>query len=533
MNVYDSDRMQDLMLATGYETTEDPSEADMVIIKTCHIREKASEKLFSDLGRLRPFKEKRQSEGKEMIVAVAGCVAQAEGEEIFRRSQIADIVVGPESYQTLPDLVGKVIREKSKQINLSFSPIEKFDVITGSPYLGGTSGRDSDAMGVSKNLPYLGGFERKENDLNDRFQREGRRDSDAMGVSKKISASAFVTVQEGCDKFCTFCVVPYTRGAEYSRDEQKIYDDALRLTDQGVKEIYFLGQNVNAYHGNDSAGNPSSLAKLIEKIAQIPQVERIRYTTSHPRDMSDDLIAAHRDIEKLMPFLHLPIQSGANSVLKAMNRKHTRQDYFKIIEKLRKARPDMGLSSDFIVGFPGETDKDFEDTMDLVRQINFTQCYSFKYSPRPGTPAADAKIQVPEEIKDERLAQLQKLLSEQQIAFNQKFEGETMPVLFEKEAKKLKENKLPEPEKFEEMARRTSSEEGVYKDIHDQRASQVQRSQNSNSDGYRLWGKSPWLQSVIVEVANEEEKQKYLGKIAQVKILKSRPSSLIGQLIGN
>ena len=442
MNVYDSDRMQDLMENVGYETVDSPEGADMVLINTCHIREKASEKLFSDLGRIRPHKDKMKSDGNQMIVAVAGCVAQAEGEEIFRRSNVVDIIVGPESYQTLPDLVGKVIREQKKQINLEFTPNDKFDVLPQS--------------------------------------------------KSGVGASAFVTVQEGCDKFCTFCVVPYTRGAEYSREVSKIVDDAKRLVDQGVSEIYFLGQNVNAYHGLDEKGEAASLAKLIEEVAKIDAVKRIRYTTSHPRDMSEDLIAAHRDIEKLMPFLHLPIQSGSNSVLKGMNRKHTRQDYFKIIEKLRSARPDMGLSSDFIVGFPGETDRDFEDTMDLVRQIKFTQCYSFKYSPRPGTPASDAKVQVEEKVKEARLFELQKLLTEQQIEFNQKSEGQTMPVLFERAA----------PSSGKAKARAAT----------------------------QLWGKSPYLQSVIVDVSSEEEAKKYFGKIADVKILKSRPSSLVGEI---
>lgn len=442
MNVYDSDRMQDLMENVGYETVDSPEGADMVLINTCHIREKASEKLFSDLGRIRPHKDKMKSDGNQMIVAVAGCVAQAEGEEIFRRSNVVDIIVGPESYQTLPDLVGKVIREQKKQINLEFTPNDKFDVLPQS--------------------------------------------------KSGVGASAFVTVQEGCDKFCTFCVVPYTRGAEYSREVSKIVDDTKRLVDQGVSEIYFLGQNVNAYHGLDEKGEAASLAKLIEEVAKIDAVKRIRYTTSHPRDMSEDLIAAHRDIEKLMPFLHLPIQSGSNSVLKGMNRKHTRQDYFKIIEKLRAARPDMGLSSDFIVGFPGETDRDFEDTMDLVRQIKFTQCYSFKYSPRPGTPASDAKVQVEEKVKEARLFELQKLLTEQQIEFNQKSEGQTMPVLFERAA----------PSSGKAKARAAT----------------------------QLWGKSPYLQSVIVDVSSEEEAKKYFGKIADVKILKSRPSSLVGEI---
>ncbi len=442
MNVYDSDRMQDLMENVGYETVDSPEGADMVLINTCHIREKASEKLFSDLGRIRPHKDKMKSDGNQMIVAVAGCVAQAEGEEIFRRSNVVDIIVGPESYQTLPDLVGKVIREQKKQINLEFTPNDKFDVLPQS--------------------------------------------------KSGVGASAFVTVQEGCDKFCTFCVVPYTRGAEYSREVSKIVDDAKRLVDQGVSEIYFLGQNVNAYHGLDEKGEAASLAKLVEEVAKLDAVKRIRYTTSHPRDMSEDLIAAHRDIEKLMPFLHLPIQSGSNSVLKGMNRKHTRQDYFKIIEKLRAARPDMGLSSDFIVGFPGETDRDFEDTMDLVRQIKFTQCYSFKYSPRLGTPASDAKVQVEEKVKEARLFELQKLLTEQQIEFNQKSEGQTMPVLFERAA----------PSSGKAKARAAT----------------------------QLWGKSPYLQSVIVDVSSEEEAQKYFGKIADVKILKSRPSSLVGEI---
>jgi tRNA-2-methylthio-N6-dimethylallyladenosine synthase len=443
MNVYDSDRMQDLMENIGYETVESPEGADMVIINTCHIREKASEKLFSDLGRIKKHKDKKKADGSEMIVAVAGCVAQAEGEEIFKRSNVVDIIVGPESYQTLPDMVGKVIREKKKQINLEFVANDKFDQLPES--------------------------------------------------KTGTGASAFVTIQEGCDKFCTFCVVPYTRGSEYSREVSKIYDDARRLADKGVKEVYFLGQNVNAYHGLDEKGAAASLAKLVEKVAEIPEIERIRYTTSHPRDMTDELYAAHRDIKKLMPFLHLPIQSGSNNVLKGMNRKHTRQDYFKIIEKLREARPDMGLSSDFIVGFPGETDKDFENTLDLVRKIGFTQCYSFKYSPRPGTPAADAKTQVEEKVKSERLEILQKLLTEQQIEFNKKSEGLTMPVLFEKEAPSLKGK--------------------------------------SKENSFQLWGKSPWLQSVIVDVSSQEELQKYLGKIADIKILKSRPSSLVGEFV--
>lgn len=496
MNVYDSDRMQDLMENVGYETVDSPEGADMVIINTCHIREKASEKLFSDLGRIRPHKNKKAENGEQMIVAVAGCVAQAEGEEIFKRSNVVDIIVGPESYQTLPDLVGKAIRDKKKQINLDFIPNAKFDEIRRLTENNSLFEEDFSLVEpIEENFSSVELVEtRKISNLNLVSASLNQR------LNKKVAkASEFVTVQEGCDKFCTFCVVPYTRGAEYSREVSKIIDDAKRLADQGVLEIYLLGQNVNAYHGLDKNGNVTSLAKLIEEIAKIDAVKRIRYTTSHPRDMSDDLLAAHKDIEKLMPFLHLPIQSGSNAVLKGMNRKHTRQDYFKIIEKLRKSRPDIGLSSDFIVGFPGETDKDFEDTMDLVRKIGFTQCYSFKYSPRPGTPAADAKVQVEESVKDQRLAELQKLLTEQQVDFNKKAEGQTMPVLFEREAPKSGRSSNHKEEKARGKI--------------------------------QLWGKSPYLQSVIVDVNSESEAAKYFGKISDVKILKARPSSLVGNLL--
>ncbi|MBM3590158.1 MAG: tRNA (N6-isopentenyl adenosine(37)-C2)-methylthiotransferase MiaB [Alphaproteobacteria bacterium] len=453
MNVYDSDRMQDLMNSVGYENSDNVDDSDIVIINTCHIREKASEKLFSDLGRIKPYKEKMHENGKQMIVAVAGCVAQAEGQEIFKRSNVVDIIVGPESYQTLPDLVGKVIRDKSRQINLDFKPNNKFDT-----------------------LP---------------LNKAG------------VGASAFVTVQEGCDKFCSFCVVPYTRGAEYSRDVKKVLYEINGLVDKGVSEIYLLGQNVNAYHGIGYDNNPTNLARLIEEIAKIPEIKRIRYTTSHPLDMNDDLINAHRDIEKLMPFLHLPIQSGSNSVLKAMNRKHSRQDYFKIIEKLRKVRPDMGLSSDFIVGFPNESEKDFYDTIDLVEKIGFTQCYSFKYSPRQGTPSADSNNQVAENIKDERLAILQKLLTNQQIEFNLKFEKTTMPVLFEKEAPK---------------SNKKSKDKNQYEKTEILGKTQI-------------WGKSPWLQSVVVELKHDEDGAQIINKIKNVEIIKSRPSSLMAKLI--
>ena len=430
MNVYDSDRMRDLMLMTGYKSTEDIEDADMAIINTCHIREKAAEKLYSDLGRIRNFKEKRKEQGKDMIVAVAGCVGQAEGEEIFKRAPIVDIIVGPESYQSLPDLVGKALREKSKQIDLDFKPNNKFDVL-----------------------------------------------NQSISQSK---VSSFLSIQEGCDKFCTFCVVPYTRGAEFSRPVSQIYDEALRLAENGAKEIYLLGQNVNAYHGLDDKGRSWNLADLIAKIADIKTIERIRYTTSHPKDMDDGLIAAHGAIDKLMPFLHLPVQSGSNKILKAMNRKHIRDDYFKIIEKLRKARPDIALSSDFIVGFPGETEQDFADTVDLVEKVGFAACYSFKYSPRPGTPAAENE-QIAEQIKDQRLAELQALLGKQQVNFNKSFEGKTVKVLFDR---------------------------------------------NSSKDKSQIIGKSPWLQSVIIN-----NNQQYLGQIVDVKVIKSRPSSLIGEIV--
>ena len=366
-------------------------------------------------------------------------MGQAEGEEIFKRAPVTDIIVGPESYQSLPDLVGKVIRDSSKEIDLEFKPDNKFDVL-----------------------------------------REVREKSE-------IGVSSFLSVQEGCDKFCTFCVVPYTRGAEFSRSVDKIYEEAQSLVAKGAQEIYFLGQNVNAYHGADANGEVYNLAKLIRKVAEIDGVKRIRYTTSHPRDMDDELIAAHAEIPQLMPFLHLPIQSGSNNILKAMNRKHARQDYFKIIEKIRKAVPNIGLSSDFIVGFPGETDQDFNDTLDLIEKIGFTQCYSFKYSPRPGTPAAEAKNQIAEEIKDERLAKLQALLTKQQTEFNLKFEGQIMPVLFDRIAPKGK---------------------------------------SSSTSSGQIIGKSPWLQSVVIENNGD-----LLGKMVNVKILKARPSSLVGEVI--
>jgi tRNA-2-methylthio-N6-dimethylallyladenosine synthase len=379
MNVYDTVRMHDVLTPLGYTASDTYVDADMVILNTCHIREKADDKVYSDLGRIRAEKEKKKSRGEKMLVAVGGCVGQAEGAEIIKRAHYVDMVFGPQSYHQLPEMVTRAIRDGGGVVELDFASVHKFD-----------------------QLPEV---------------------SDSQGVS------AFLSVQEGCDKFCHFCVVPYTRGAEYSRPFKDIMVEAKKLVDGGAKEITLLGQNVNAYHGS------TSLAGLIDALAQINGLERIRYMTSHPRDMSDDLIAIHGSEKKLMPFLHLPVQSGSNEILKKMNRKHERDLYFEIIEKLRKSCPDIALSSDFIVGFPAETDENFEDTMDLIRRIGYASVYSFKYSPRPGTPAAISEEQVEELVKQERLARLQALVHEQQTAFNQSFVGKTIKVLFDRDGK--------------------------------------------------------------------------------------------------
>lgn len=400
-NVYDSTRMADMLKHVGYqlitpelqacdsenEGTNERSylaDADMVILNTCHIREKASEKMYAELGRIRMVKEARASLGKETLIAIAGCVGQAEGEEIFRRAPFVNIVVGPQSYQNLPKMIGEIQR-KGKLINLDFPKVSKFDV-----------------------LPQ----------------------------SSEATVSAFLSIQEGCDKFCTFCVVPYTRGAEYSRDIASIYRETVAFVAAGAKEVQLLGQNVNAFHGEGPDGKAWDLGMLIKHVAAIPGLERIRYTTSHPRDMHESLFEAHAQIESLMPFVHLPVQSGSNTILAAMNRQHTAEYYLKQIDKLRAARQDMQFSSDFIVGFPGETEKDFEETLALVKEVHFAQAYSFKYSSRPGTPGADMPNQVPEEIKSERLSRLQQLLREQQYAFNEKMVGVTVPVLFMKPGRK-------------------------------------------------------------------------------------------------
>ncbi len=388
MNVYDSRRMADALAAAGFTPTDDAREADCIILNTCHIREKAAEKVYSELGRVRALQTERRQAGKDVLVAVAGCVAQAEGEEMVRRAPVVDLVIGPQAYHHLPKLVAQAEaaratpRGRAGIVATDFPPESKFD-----------------------HLP---------------------EESAAAGVS------AFLTVQEGCDKFCTFCVVPYTRGAEYSRPAADVLAEARRMVAAGTKEITLLGQNVNAYHGAGTGGGEWGFARLIRELAEIDGLARIRYTTSHPRDMDDDLIAAHGEVPALMPFLHLPVQSGSDRVLKAMNRKHTADDYRRVIDKLRAARPDIALASDFIVGFPGETDAEFDETMRLVRDVTYAQAYSFKYSARPGTPAATADDHVPEEAKAERLGALQALIADQQATFNQRFLGRTMPVLFDR-----------------------------------------------------------------------------------------------------
>ncbi len=384
MNVYDSQKMADVLAPLGYAPTDAPDDADLMILNTCHIREKATDKVFSDLGRLRDIKEEQAGKGKQALIAVAGCVAQAEGDLIRQRAHYVDMIVGPQAYHRLPEMILSAAGG-TRAINTEFPPESKFD-----------------------HLP------------------EGA----AQGPS------AFVSVQEGCDKFCTFCVVPYTRGAEYSRPPQQVLEEIRRLAGSGTREVMLLGQNVNAYHGADASGATWDLARLISEIANINGIARIRYMTSHPRDMNDDLIAAHGAVPQLMPFLHLPVQSGSDRILELMNRKHTAAEYLDIIARLRSKRPDIAFSSDFIVGFPGETDDDHAATMELARKVNYASCYSFKYSPRPGTPGAVMGGIVPEHVKDARLQELQALLFQQQLAYNDSFVGKTLPVLFDRKGSK-------------------------------------------------------------------------------------------------
>jgi len=381
MNVYDSARMADVLAPLGYGPADDAEGADMVVLNTCHIRERAAEKVFSELGRLRELKLLKEAEGGRFIIAVAGCVAQAEGEEILRRAPFVDIVLGPQTYHRLPEMVAKAARAGGVVLDTEFPAEPKFDF-----------------------LPEL----------------------------RADGATAFVSVQEGCDKFCSFCVVPYTRGSEYSRPVAALVTEVRSLVRQGVVEITLLGQNVNAYHGESADGGEWSLARLIRLLAEIDGLERIRYTTSHPGDMDDALIAVHAEVPQLMPFLHLPVQSGSDRILDAMNRRHDRAFYLRLVDKLKTARPDLALSTDFIVGFPGESDAEFAETMDLVRQVGFVQTYSFKYSARPGTPAAAFHTQVPEPVKEARLAELQTLLGEYTAAFNRASVGRVVPVLFDR-----------------------------------------------------------------------------------------------------
>ncbi len=433
MNVYDSDRMADILAPLGYEPTEQVGQADMVILNTCHIREKAAEKVYSELGRMRSLKANRKADGQDMILAVAGCVAQAEGEEMLRRAPYVDMVVGPQSYHRLPELIAQLSRQGNHVLDTDFPVDSKFD-----------------------HLP-----------RNDR----------ASGPA------AFLSVQEGCDRFCTFCVVPYTRGAEFSRPVDHIVAEAQDLRDGGVREITLLGQNVNAFHGLGPDGKDWGLGRLIRELARIEGIERLRYTTSHPRDMDDALIEAHAEVAELMPYLHLPVQSGSDGILTAMNRRHSADDYRRIVDRLRRAVPDIALSSDFIVGFPGESDQDFADTLRLVTEMNYAQAYSFKYSARPGTPAAVLDNQVPEAVKSERLAMLQELLNAQQMAFNQACIGRTLPVLLERRGR----------------------------------------------DDNQLVGRSPYMQAVHLSLP-AVARQRMMGTIQPVVISAAHPNSLSGRV---
>ena len=431
MNVYDSQRMGEVLGDRGYAVTDTVDDADLVILNTCHIREKAAEKVYSELGRLRQLK---QNTGSDMKIAVAGCVAQAEGEEIVRRAPVVDLVFGPQTYHRLPALLDQHARTGDAVVETEFPADEKFDAL----------------------------------------------DAPATGKTLKRGVAAFLTVQEGCDKFCTFCVVPYTRGAEFSRPASRIIAEARQLVASGVREITLLGQNVNAWHGDGLNGSSWTLGHLLDELSGIEGLERLRYTTSHPRDMDDALIAAHGANPKVMPYLHLPVQSGSDRILKAMNRKHTAESYVDLVARIRAARPDIAMSSDFIVGFPGESDEDFEATMQVVRDVTYAQAFSFKYSPRPGTPAATSEEQVPEQVKSERLARLQALLSEQQAEFNSACVGRTLDVLLEKPGR----------------------------------------------NPGQLIGRSPYLQSVFLEAGDRQ-----IGETVRVEITETGPNSLTGHMV--
>ncbi|MBB5986972.1 tRNA (N6-isopentenyl adenosine(37)-C2)-methylthiotransferase MiaB [Sphingobium lignivorans] len=423
MNVYDGERMAELLADRGMTAAAEGLDADLVVLNTCHIRERAAEKVYSDIGRL------RREDGSRPMIAVAGCVAQAEGQEITRRTKAVDIVVGPQAYHNLPGLIDDVVAGRDA-VDTDMPAASKFDV-----------------------LP---------------------------GRTRRSSPTSFLTVQEGCDKFCTYCVVPYTRGAEVSRSWSAILDEARALVDGGAREITLLGQNVNAWEGEDEAGRRQGLDGLIRALDRLPDLARIRYTTSHPNDMADGLIAAHGEVEKLMPFLHLPVQAGSDRILKAMNRSHSRESYLRLIERIRAARPDIALSGDFIVGFPGETEADFEETLSIVRETAYAHAFSFKYSPRPGTPAADMDGQIAPELMDERLQRLQAAISADQLAFNQATVGKRTTILLERKGR----------------------------------------------HPGQLIGKSPWLQSVHVEAADAR-----IGDIIEVDIVSAGPNSLGGAVV--
>lgn len=443
MNVYDAIRMTDVLAPLGYRHVDAPEDADLVILNTCHIREKAAEKVYSELGRLRALKQDRHDTDIPMMIGVAGCVAQAEGAEMVRRAPYVDLVFGPQTYHRLPEMVARAQREAD-------------------------TGRGAGRGIIDTDFPAEPKF-------------------DYLPDVMSQGPSAFLTVQEGCDRFCAFCVVPYTRGAEYSRPVADVLAEARRLVAAGAREITLLGQNVNAYHGAAPGGGEWRLAALAQELAGISGLDRIRYTTSHPRDMTSDLIAAHGEIDALMPYLHLPVQSGSDDILAAMNRQHSAADYLAIIAALRDARPDIALSSDFIVGHPGETDADFEATLDLIGAVGYAQAYSFKYSPRPGTPASAMEDAVPEEVKSERLARLQSLVNGQQIAFNETFVGRSVPVLLDRRGK----------------------------------------------GPSQLAGRSPWMHAVHVDFGDVEIADNVFGTIVDVRILSAHPNSLAAEPDGD
>ncbi|MGB0784709.1 MAG: tRNA (N6-isopentenyl adenosine(37)-C2)-methylthiotransferase MiaB [Alphaproteobacteria bacterium] len=430
MNVYDSERMVDALAPLGYGLVDTPNDADLVLLNTCHIREKAAEKVYSELGLIKRMQAAKAKKGERMVVGVAGCVAQAEGKEIMRRAPHVELVVGPQTYHRLPRLLEELDDGAKRAIDIDYPSESKFDDLPVSAQTNGTA--------------------------------------------------AFVTIQEGCDKFCTFCVVPYTRGAEMSRPVASILDECKSLAAQGVREITLLGQNVNAYHGLGPNDVEWGLGRILSELSLIPGIERLRFTTSHPRDMDDELIEAISSVPEVMPYLHLPVQAGSDKILKAMNRHHTAESYLATIDRLKRARPGLAVSGDFIVGFPGETDEDFAQTLALVTKVGYASAYSFKYSPRPGTPAAEKGTPVPPEVMDARLQSLQQLLSEQSLAFNQGSVGKTMSVLFDKPGRKPGQ----------------------------------------------LIGKSPYLQSVVVEAP-----KRLIGEIASVHINEAGPNSLKGNVV--